>query len=71
MSLQHYSFVSLVFDVDLPLMIPVIYLSTATMTVLMYGVFFSTDAQRHAPVLQKIKYCIRSMDTGINFTFLF
>lgn len=53
MSLQHYSFVSLVFDVDLPLMIPVIYLSTATMAVLMYGVVFSTDAKRHAPVLQK------------------
>lgn len=53
MSLQHYSFVSMVFDVDLPLMIPIIYLSLATMVVLMYGVVFSTDSQRHAPVLQQ------------------
>ena len=53
MSLQHYSFVSIVFDVDLPLMLPVIYLSLATMAILMYGVVISTDNQRHAPVLQQ------------------
>jgi NADH-quinone oxidoreductase subunit N len=53
MSLSHYSFVTMVFDVDLPLMIPLMYLSVATMAVLMYGVVYSTDTHRHAPVLQQ------------------
>nr|ATZ81794.1 NADH-ubiquinone oxidoreductase chain 2 [Picochlorum sp. 'soloecismus'] len=37
---------------DIPLMFPVIYLSIATMALLLYGVVASTSVTRHAPVLQ-------------------
>jgi len=51
MNLYYTNCISMVFDVDLPLLIPFLYCSVATLGILVYGVYYSTNTHRHAPVL--------------------
>lgn len=52
-SLSTRDMIAVVFDTDLPLVIPTLYLSVATLSLLIYGVVYSTSPARGAPVLQR------------------